>query len=336
MAGAAGRKPMKIRTVLVTGASGKLGRALVPALLKAGYAVRATQFKTPVRIRGVRTVTGSVADPGFVRRALDGVDAVCHLATCKEDPRHFFDVSVRGTFTLLDEARKRGGLKQLILASGDAALGIFFYPQPKPLDEGAPLAAYPGYYAFSKVMEEVMAGQYRIQYGLPVTVLRISWIHADDDLLAHMTLRPPDFGGPAWRDLATTRRQRAMFDVGRDAVGCLVHPGGRPFVRHIVGIDDVVQSFLLALGNQRAIGETFNIAGPEAFSYDAVSRHLAGKLGIPVVPFVCRGAHDFRIDIRKARKILGYRPEWDAIRIADAAIAWRAAGGRRAAIRYAG
>lgn len=336
MAGAAGRKPMKIRTVLVTGASGKLGRALIPALLEAGYSVRATQFKTPVKVRGVRTVTGSMADPGFVRRALEGVDAVCHLATCKEDPAQFFDVSVRGTFTLLDEARQRGSLKQLILASGDAALGIFFYPRPRPLDEGAPLAAYPGYYAFSKVMEEVMAGQYRIQYGLPTTILRISWIHADDDLLAHMTLRPPDFGGPAWRDLATTRRQRAMLDGGRDAVGCLVHPGGRPFVRHIVGIEDVVQSFLLALGNPRAIGETFNIAGPEAFSYDAVSRHLAGKLGLPVVPFVCRGAHDFRIDIRKARKVLGYRPKWDAIRIADTAIAWRAGGGRRAPIRYAG
>lgn len=330
------RPVMGIRTVLVTGASGKLGRSLVPALVGAGYEVRATQFKTPVRVPGVRAVTGSIADPRFVRRALSGVDAVCHLATCKEDPERFFDVSIRGTFTLLEEARKLGHLRQFILASGDAALGIFYYPQPKPLDEMAPLAAYPGCYAFSKVMEEVMVGQYHIQYGLPSTILRISWIHGGDDLLAHMTLRPPNFGGPAWRELARTGRQRAMLRGRRDGVGCLLHPGGTPFVRHIVGIADVVQSFLLALGNPAAVGETFNIAGPEAFAYDRLAGHISGKLGLPVVKFVCREGHDFRIDIGKARSVLGYRPRWDVFRIADAGIAWRNAGGRREPTRYRG
>jgi nucleoside-diphosphate-sugar epimerase len=327
---------MKIRTVLVTGASGKVGRSLVPALLEAGYTVRATQFQTPVKIPGVTTVSGSMTDPRFVRRALQGADAVCHLATCKEDPAAFFDVSVKGTFTLLDEARRPGALKQFLLASGDAAVGIFFYPQPQPLDENAPLAAYPGYYAFSKVMEEVMVGQYHIQYGLPTTVLRISWIHDEDDLLTYMTLLPPDFGGPAWRELATTKRQKEYFRKKQNGVGCLVHRGGRPFVRHIVGIADVVQSFLLALGNPAAVGETFHIAGPAAFSYDVLARHIGRKLGLPVVEFTCRDAHDFRIDISKARTVLGYQPAWDALRIADDAIAWRQAGGKRTPVRYMG
>jgi nucleoside-diphosphate-sugar epimerase len=151
-----------------------------------------------------------------------------------------------------------------------------------------------------------------------------------------MTLQPPDFGGPAWRELATTQRQQEWFASKRQGVGCLMHPGGRPFVRHIVGIADVVQAFLLALGNPAAVGETFHIAGPAAFSYDVLSRHVADKLDVPVVNFTCRWAHDFQIDITKARSVLGYRPRWDALRIADDAIAWRNAGRLRTPVKYVG
>src|SRR5688500_15334695 len=98
---------MKIDTILVTGARGKIGRSLVPELVRAGYAVRVTQFRTPVAFAGAETVHGSMADPRFVEAAVDGIDAICHLATCKEDRDHFFDTSVRGTFLLLDEAKRQ-------------------------------------------------------------------------------------------------------------------------------------------------------------------------------------------------------------------------------------
>lgn len=327
---------MKIQTILVTGASGKLGRSLIPALLSAGYSVRATQFKTPVTIPGVTTVAGSMTDPTFIRKALRNIDAVCHLATCKEDAKNFMDVSVKGTFTLLDEARKQDHIQQIILASGDAAIGIFFYPQPHPLNENAPLAAYPGYYAFSKVMEETIFDQYRIQYGLPTTILRMSWIHDEDDLLAHMTLRPPNFGGPLWRDLATTKTQKSFFARKRNAVACMVHPDNKPFIRHIVSIDDVVDSFLLALRKPAAIGRTFNIAGPAPFSYDILSEYIAHKLDLPVAKFTCRQGHDFEIDITKARTVLGYQPKVDILRLADNAIAWRNTGAKRTKTQYTG
>ena len=327
---------MNIKTILVTGASGKLGRSLIPALLGAGYSVRATQFKTPVRIPGVKTTKGSMSDPAFIRRALREVDAVCHLATCKEDANNFMDVSVKGTFTLLDEARRHKRIKQLILASGDAALGIFFHSQPQPLDENAPLAAYPGYYAFSKVMEETMFAQYHIQYGLPTTTLRMSWVQDEDDLLAYMSLRPPHFGGPRWRGLATTRVQKNFFARRQNAVGCLLHPGGKPFVRHIVSVADVADAFLLALGNRNAVGQTFNIAGPAPFSYDVLSKHIASQLDLPVVNFICRNSHDFEIDITKARTVLGYQPQLDALQIADRAVAWRNGGGKRTKTTYGG
>ncbi|MEK6645742.1 MAG: NAD(P)-dependent oxidoreductase [Candidatus Firestonebacteria bacterium] len=325
---------MKIKNVLVTGASGKIGRSLIPVLVKAGYNVRAIQFKTPVKFEKVEVVQGSVSDEKFVGKVFNDIDAVCHLATCKEDREHFIDTSIKGTFNLLEECRRQK-VKQFILAGGDASLGIFYYPHRYSLDENAPLAAYPGYYAFSKVMEETMCQQYQIQYGLPVTILRFSWIHDEDDILAYMTLMPPDFGGPAWEGLAKTKIQKEFFKKKKNGVGCLLHPDKKPFIRHIVGILDVIQSFMLALGNKVAINQTFNIAAPSAFSYDILSKYISKKLDLPVVEFTSDNFYDFTIDITKAKSGLGYKPQYDIFKIVDSAIEFRKVK-KRNAVKYNG
>ncbi|MDD3925996.1 MAG: NAD(P)-dependent oxidoreductase [bacterium] len=312
--------------VLVTGAGGKLGRNLLPALVGAGHHVRALQFRTPIVCEGVETIAGSVSDAQSVRQALLDMDAVCHLATSKEDAG-FLDTSIKGTFNLLEGCRE-AGIKQFILAGGDAALGIFFNPQPVPLDECAPLRAYPGYYAFSKVMEETMCRQYTEQYGLPVTILRFSWIQDEDDLLCHMTFGEPDSGFPNWRDITGIPHS--------DGAGVLLHSDGKPYKRHVVGMADVVQSFLLALGNPAAVGETFNIAAPAPFSYDVLAGYIAQKLDLPVFKAVLPDYHDFAIDIGKARAVLGYEPQDDVFRMIDKAVEFRRSGGVRSSVRYGG
>jgi nucleoside-diphosphate-sugar epimerase len=284
----------------------------------------------------VEVVQGSVSDAAFVEEAVKGMDAVCHLATTKEDREGFIDVSVRGTFNLLDASRECGHIKQFILAGGDASLGIFFYPNPEPLTESSPLRAYPGYYAFSKVLEETMCNQYSIQYQLPVTILRFSWIQDEDDILAYMTLAKPNFGGPAWQDLAETPEQKGFFEKGMDGVGLLRHPDGTPYTRHIVGVKDVVQAFLLALGDPLAAGQTFNIAAPEPFRYDELSAYIGEKLDLPVIDFTLDGCYDFSIDISRARDALGYVPQYDARAIVDDAIAFRESGGERSSAKYSG
>jgi len=324
-----------IKRILVTGASGKLGRHMIPSLLKAGYDVRATRFQTPVNFEGVEVVAGSISDVDFVKHAVDGVDAICHLATSKEDKDGFFDTSVRGTFNLLDAARD-AGTKQFLLAGGDAAIGIFFYPHEAPLNENAPLKAYPGYYAFSKVLEETMVNQYAVQYGLPTTILRASWIQAEDDILAYMTFNEPNFGGPEWKELAETPEQEKYFETGVNGVGKLRHPNGAPYIRHLVGVRDVVQAFGLALGNPKAMAQTFNIAAPKAFSYDVLAGYISKKLNIPIVDFTLDGFYDFEIDISKARSILGYQPEQDYFVMVDEAIKFRKKGLERSATKYSG
>ncbi len=179
--------------------------------------MRALVHRTPVEARDRLSISGSITDAVAVEETVRGADIVVHLATTKEDADTFFDVSVKGTFHIL-EACRRHGVKQFILFGGDAALGIWFYPQPIPLDENHPLTAYPGYYAFSKVMEETMAAQYAVQYGLPVTVLRSSWVFEGDDLLNHFSLlrnvNPPN---PVMASAKSPRKSSRSCGLGRSA-----------------------------------------------------------------------------------------------------------------------
>ena len=314
---------LSIRRVLVTGASGKLGRAIAQALVGAGYHVRALQHRAPVRVNGVELWPGSVTDAQSMRLAITGIDAVCQLATTKEDRETFFDVSVRGTLNLLEACRESGQVKQFLLSGGDAAMGIWFYPQPTPINEAMPLRAYPGYYAFTKVMEEVMCQQYSIQYGLPYTCLRASWVFAENDILKHLSLTravDPDRPTVSSWDEFLSDEHRQLIARGEDRIPILVNNEGVPYRRHIVHIDDVVQAWMLALDNPAAVGHTFHIAAPSAFSYDQAACYLSKKNGVPTTELYAPGYHSFEIDINRARSVLGYHPQHDIYGIIDAAV----------------
>jgi len=307
----------------VFGGSGKLGRRVVAHLLERGYDVRALVHRTPIEAPIV-SIRGSVDDPEAVEQAVSGCEVVVHLATTKEDPKTFFQVSLGGTFRIL-EACRDNPVRQLILFGGDAAFGIWFYPQPTPIAETHPKRAYPGYYAFSKVMEETMAEQYAIQYDVPVTVLRSSWVFDDDDILNHLSLlQNVDPAEPGHGFGEVEPDVLAHVSAGRERIPVLVDGEGQPLSRHIVHIDDVMQAFGLMLNESKAIGQDYNIAGPAPFDYRSAAGYLAERTGIPTVDLPCPDYHSFSIDIGKAREQLGYEPSNDIYAIIDRALAWRA------------
>ncbi len=164
---------LPLKTVAVFGGSGKIGQRILRVLEGRGLAIRALVHNTPVEAAQLTAIQGSITELDAAKEGVRGADAVVQMATMKEDPDTFFDVSIRGTFNIL-EACRENSVQQVVLLSGDAVMGIWFYPQPIPIDENHPLAAYPGYYAFSKVIEEVMAEQYAVQYGVPISILRSS------------------------------------------------------------------------------------------------------------------------------------------------------------------
>ena len=162
-----------IKRVMVTGASGKLGGPLCEALVRQGYEVVGVSRTHPVGVEGVEEIRADVGDAGAMEQLVGQSDAVIHLATCKEDRDAFIPVAVGGTFNVLDAAMRTRRPQRVVLASGDAVNGIYFNDQPVPIHEAMPMAAYPGYYALSLVVEETLFRQYFVQAGVP-TVLAMT------------------------------------------------------------------------------------------------------------------------------------------------------------------
>ena len=314
-----------LTTVAVFGASGKLGRRVLRVLERRRLRIRALVHHTPVEAENLTPVSGSVTDPDAVAEVVRGADAIVSLATMKEDAATFFDVSLRGTFHILEACRAEH-IQQFLLFSGDAAMGIWFYPQPIPIDENHPRVAYPGYYAFSKVIEEVMAEQYAVQYGVPYSILRSSWVFEGDDLLDHFSLLKnvdPAEKGHGFGDVG--EEVLALVRAGQERIPILLDADGVPFRRHIVHIDDVMQALDRMLGNDAALGQSFNVAAPAPFDYRVAADYLSAKMDIPVIEIPCPDYHPFEINISRARSVLGYAPENDFFRMADRALEARAA-----------
>jgi UDP-glucose 4-epimerase len=326
----AGKEPMAEQNlILVTGAAGKVGQAFIRQLLAsgderlAGFTVRALCHNR-VLSAGPRleVMTGSMEERGTAARAAEGVTHVLHLATSKETPETIMDVAVKGLFWLLEACRESPVFRQFILVGGDAGIGHFFYPRPAPVTETQPHSAYPGCYALSKVLEEVMVEQYGIQYDLNACCLRAPWVMDKDDFRYQLSFGEDVFGGPRWRDLVGA--QQADAYVASGAVPVMLDGDGRPLKRNFVHVDDLASAILAAIDHPGARRETFHIAMDEPVDYGDLGAYLARTRGLPAVP-VRTGYHSSWLDNTKAKFVLGWRPRYDLERMADEAFDYQRA-----------
>ncbi|WP_404401992.1 NAD-dependent epimerase/dehydratase family protein [Pelagibacterium halotolerans] len=299
--------------LLVTGAAGKVGQNFLARLRSqeayADWEVVALCHNRKVEETGhVRTISGSLADAALVQRAMEGVTHVLHMAAVKESPDLAIDVAVKGMFLLLEEARRSPTLRQFVLISGDCTVGRIFHRYPEPITEVSPRMAYPGCYALTKVLEEVMIEQYQVQYGLRGTVLRAPWIMEKDDFKFALTFGSDQFGGPPWSALISAEEE-ADF-AARGVVPLMLGATGVPLKRSFIHVDDLVSAIFAALGNPAAEQNLFNIAMNEPVDYAVVADYLARTRNIEAVeiqtPF-----HSNWLGNSKARLVLGWRPEND-------------------------
>ena|ERR1700690_1279716 len=311
----------RTKRILVTGATGKVGRAFIHRFLADprfdGFTVRALCHNRRVDPhRRLEVVSGSIQDRQVVDAATAGVSHVLHLATSKETPDSVMDVAIKGMFWLLEACRMSPSFEQFILIGGDAGMGHFFYPHPIPVTETQKHSAYPGCYALSKVLEEVMLEQYYIQYDLNGCCLRAPWIMEKDDFRYQLSFGEDVFGGPRWRDLVGA--DKADLYVATKAVPVMLDPEGQPVKRNFVHVDDLIAAISLAIDGTKARKQTFNVCMTEPVDYGELGAYLTQSRGLPTVP-VRTSFHSTWLDNSKARFLLGWRPQYDLARMTDAA-----------------
>lgn len=324
--------------ILVTGATGKVGQNFITRLLSepkfADFKVRALchNRQLPPAPR-IEVVKGSISDPNVVAAAMKDATHVLHLATCKETPTDVMDVAVKGMFWLLEEARQSPTLQRFVLIGGDAGVGHFFYPREVPITEDQPHRAYPGCYALSKVLEEVMLDQYYIQYGLDGCCLRAPWIMEKDDFKMQLSFGPDVFGGPRWCDLVGPEKAAEYQRSG--AVPVMLDPNGVPVKRNFVHVEDLVSAILLALTSPAARQQLFNVCMDEPVDYGELGSYLAKSRGLPTVE-VKTPYWGTWLDNSKAKLRLGFRPVYDLKKLTDAAFDYQRAADDPRKIWYPG
>ena len=311
------------RNVLVTGAGGFLASWICKALLEGQASVvgivRDSADDFFQAIHGIRDDTnlifGSITDYGLVERVFNEyeIDTCFHLAAqalvvaANRAPLSTFESNIRGTWSVLEAARRCQTVPHVVVASSDKAYGD---QKELPYTEDSELAGrYP--YDASKVCADVLAHSYAVTYALPVAVTRCANIYGGGDLnwsrIIPGTVR------------SVLRNERPI--IRSDGT----------MERDYIYISDAVDAYMV-LGQRAAEdgvrGQAYNFGSAQAISVlDLVEKILAiteSKLK-PRILGTATGEIDRQfLDSSKARRVLGWEPTFSLEEGLSSTISWYA------------
>jgi nucleoside-diphosphate-sugar epimerase len=240
--------------ILVTGATGLLGRHLIRALRERGDEVRALVLPkddvTWLEQRDVDIYRGDICDPDTLVNPTRGVDTLFHLAGMMGFWRPIEDyraVNVAGTKNVCEVALA-AGVRRLVHVSSWTVYGMDL---GQLVTEDFPFNPLSEPYAVTKAEGDVVVQRLIAEKGLPAVIIRPDTFFGPGDRI--------HFGRMADRLLA---RRAIVVGSGRNRL---------PFVY----VSDVVQGLLLAADKDRAIGQAYNIAGDQHFTQEEMWRAIA-------------------------------------------------------------
>jgi nucleoside-diphosphate-sugar epimerase len=279
--------------IVVTGGSGKAGRAVVSGLQRDGHDVLNVDVKpspesyhypdgAPVPfLEADLTDYGQALEALAGGEAMDGIEAVVHLAAIPAPqmapPSHIFHTNVASTYNVF-AAAWRLGLQRVVWASSETTLGLPFDSPPDyaPVDEAhlRPETSY----ALSKDVGEEIARQFSRRSGIPILGLRFSNVMVRDDYARFAS----------WQDDPRARRFNLWGYVDES---------------------HVAESVRCALAADVIGADSFIIAAADTVMHTP-SRELMAAVfpGTPVADSVT--GNDTLLDISHAREVLGYDPQF--------------------------
>jgi dTDP-L-rhamnose 4-epimerase len=333
--------------VLVTGGAGFIGSHLADLLLDRGHEVRVLDSLVP-QVHGedharpaylaadVELIHGDVRNPVLVRRALENVDQVVHLAAAVGVGQSMYQIADYvgindlGTAVLL-EALASHPVERLVVASSMSiygeglartAAGLEVEPEERPVErlkrgrwepegpDGSPLSPLPtpeskrpalsSVYALNKYTQERLCLVVGRAYAIPTTALRFFNVYGTRQALSN-----PYTGVLAiFASRLLNARAPLIFEDGRQR-------------RDFVHVRDVARAILAALARPEAADKAINVGSGVSRTVEDVARSLGRAVGKPQLHPQVTGryrAGDIRhcfADISLAREVLSFVPEED-------------------------
>jgi dihydroflavonol-4-reductase len=311
----------------ITGASGFIGTHLAQKLLDLNWQVSILRHVRDMPGQeNCRVFKGDIRDPGYLKKSLEGVDIVFHLAAALGASRiareEFFRINAEGTHNVLQSAQE-AGVGKVIHCSSAGVLGSV--KENRPAGENHP--AYPqDIYDKTKLEGENIALRFA-ENGGNVVVIRPGWAYGPGD-----------------------RRTFKLIKAVISGKFVLLTKGS--VIQTPVYVDDLVRGILRCAEKGQA-GEIYHLAGREVLTVKEITSAIAHASGVkfsqfPLPVFLLKVAawklemlykllgreapltrgklaffiHPKPLSIQKARTQLDFEPEWDFNTGIASAIAW--------------
>lgn len=282
-------------TTLVTGSDGFIGSHLTEALVDAEHEVRAfvyyNSFNTwgwldtlpKEKLAKIEVFAGDIRDPNGVRRAMQGIDTVYHLAALiaipfsYHSPDSYVDTNIKGTLNVLQAARDLGTRRVLVTSTSE----VYGTARYVPIDEKHPYQGQSPYSA-TKIGADRLAESFYRSFSLPVTIVR-----------------PFNTYGPRQSARAVIPTIITQLLAGHDEI----HLGALAPTRDFLFVGDTVAGFRAIAESPDTIGEEINIATQTEISIGDLANELVRQIR-PTARIVCENER-LRPEKSEVERLLG-------------------------------
>ncbi|NPV42748.1 MAG: SDR family NAD(P)-dependent oxidoreductase [Firmicutes bacterium] len=258
------------KKVLITGADGFIGSHLVEELLELGCNVRAFVFYNSFnswgwldtfpkeKLREIDIFVGDIRDPNAVRKAMENIEEVFHLAALVSipfsyhSPDSYVDTNIKGTLNVLQAAKDLGTKRVLITSTSE----VYGTAQYVPIDEKHPFQGQSPYSA-TKIGADRIAESFYRSYDMPITIVR-----------------PFNTYGPRQSARAIIPTIIIQLLSGKEEIKL----GSLTPTRDFNYVKDTVDGFIEIARSYRTIGEEINIASQKEVSIGDLAQELIKQI----------------------------------------------------------